>query len=190
MMAQTQNIKPIYTVNPWKFIIWLFIISIIMLFAAFTSAYLVRRAEGNWTEFEIPTVFFISTAVLILSSLSMHLSVKAAKRDEISKLRSLITVTTVSGIAFLVLQVLGWQKLQEAEVYVKGNPAESFYYVLTGVHFFHIISGLCVLLYAFYSTFKGKINAKNTTQIEVCATYWHFLDVLWIYLFLFLIYFR
>ncbi len=185
-----QDIKPIYSVNPWKFIIWLFIISIIMLFAAFTSAYLVRRAEGNWTEFEIPVIFYISTAVLIISSLTMHLSVKAAKADQLAKLRTLITITTIGGIAFLVLQVLGWQQLQAAGVYVKGNPAESFYYVLTGVHFFHIITGLGVLLYAFYSTFKGKITAKNTTQIEVCATYWHFLDILWIYLFLFLIYFR
>lgn len=190
MMASTQNIKPIYTVNPWKLIIWLFIISSIMLFAAFTSAYLVRRAEGNWTEFEIPGIFYISTIVLVLSSLTMHLSVNAAKKGNTSKLRTLISVTTVGGILFLILQILGWQKLQEAGVYVKGNPAESFYYVLTGTHFFHIVSGLGVLLYAFYSTFKGKITAKNTTQIEVCATYWHFLDILWIYLFLFLIYFR
>ncbi len=185
-----QDIKPIYTVNPWKFIIWLFIISIIMLFAAFTSAYLVRRAEGNWTEFEIPFIFYISTAVLLVSSATMHLSVKAARRDQISRLRTLITVTAAGGILFLVLQVLGWQELQKAGVYVKGNPAESFYYVLTGMHLFHIITGLGVLLYAFYSTFKGKIRAENTTQIEVCATYWHFLDILWVYLFLFLIYFR
>ena len=185
-----QEVKPIYTVNPWKFIIWLFIISIIMLFAAFTSAYLVRRAEGNWTEFEIPFIFYISTAVLLISSLTMHLSVKAARKDQLSGLRTLITVTAAGGIAFLVLQVVGWQELQQAGIYVKGNPAESFYYVLTGVHLFHIITGLCVLLFAFYSTFRGKIHAGNTTQIEVCATYWHFLDILWIYLFLFLIYFR
>lgn len=185
-----QDIKPIYTVNPWKFIIWLFIISIIMLFAAFTSAYLVRRAEGNWVEFEIPIVFYISTIVLILSSYSMHLSVNSAKEGNEGKLKQWIVVTFISGVLFLVLQVIGWQNLQSAGVYVKGNPAESFYYILTGVHFFHIISGLAVLFYALISTFKGKITAGNTTQIEVCATYWHFLDVLWIYLFIFLIYFR
>ena len=190
MRTKTQNINPIYTVNPWKFIIWLFIISIIMLFAAFTSDYLVRRAEGNWTEFEIPVIFYISAAVLLISSVTMHLSVKAAKADNMARLRTLISVTVAGGIAFLVLQVLGWQELQKAGIYVKGNPAESFYYVLTGTHLFHIITGLGVLLYAFYSTFRGKINAGNTTQIEVCATYWHFLDILWVYLFLFLIYFR
>lgn len=186
----SQEVKPIYTVNPVKLIVWLFIISIIMFFAAFTSAYLVRRAEGNWVEFDIPMIFYISTFVLILSSVSMHLSVKAAKQDKISRLRTLIAFTTGAGILFLVLQVIGWLQLQNSGVYVKGNPAESFYYILTGSHFFHIISGLGVLLYAFYSTFKNKINKDNTDQIEICATYWHFLDVLWVYIFIFLIYFR
>lgn len=186
----TQEIKPIYRVNPWKFIIWLFIISIIMLFAAFTSAYLVRRAEGNWTEFEIPSVFYISTAILLFSSLSMHLSVKAAKLGDQAKLKGMILLTFVGGTIFLVLQYLGWQQLQAQGIFMKGNPAESFYYILTGAHFFHIISGLLVLLYALYSVFRNKIRKENTTQIEVCATYWHFLDVLWLYLFVFLIYFR
>lgn len=190
MMAVAENIKPIYKVNPWKFIIWLFIISIVMLFAAFTSAYLVRRAEGNWTEFEIPTIFYVSTGILLISSLFMHLSVKAAKQNQISKLKTFITTTFIFGVVFLGLQILGWKELQEAGIYIKGNPAESFYYVLTGTHFFHIITGLAVLLYALFATFRGRINAENSTQIEVCATYWHFLDFLWIYIFIFLIYFR
>lgn len=191
-MAQvaSQRVKPIYTVNPAKLIVWLFIVSIIMFFAAFTSAYLVRRSEGNWVEFDIPMIFYISTFVLILSSISMHLSVKAAKQDNIPRLRTLIAFTTAAGILFLVLQVLGWMQLQDSGVYVKGNPAESFYYILTGSHFVHIISGLGVLLYAFYSTFKNKINKDNTDRIEISATYWHFLDVLWVYIFIFLIYFR
>lgn len=190
MATTTQQLKPIYTVNQGKLIIWLFIISIIMFFAAFTSAYLVRRAEGNWVEFEVPKIFYFSTFVLLLSSLSMHLSLKAAQANELGKLRNWISATTIGGILFLVLQVMGWQKLQASGIYVKGNPAESFYYVLTGAHFFHIISGLGVLIYAYYATFKNKINSKNVTQIEICATYWHFLDVLWIYIFVFLIFFR
>lgn len=190
MKVESQKINFVYAINPWKMIVWLFIIAIIMLFAAFTSAYIVRRAEGNWTEFEIPGIFYFSTLVLFLSSITMHLSKKAAQQDNIGRLRALITITTIGGIAFLFMQVMGWKELQASGIYVKGNPAESFYYVLTGAHFFHIISGLGVLLFAFYSTFKGKISANNTTQIEVCATYWHFLDGLWIYLFLFLLFFR
>ncbi len=117
----------------------------------------------------------------------MHLSVKAARSEDQKGLSTWLTVTTVAGLVFLFLQIVGWQELQKAGVYVKGNPAESFYYILTGVHFFHIITGLGVLLYAFISLIRKKITV---TQVEVCATYWHFLDGLWIYLFLFLIYFR
>ena len=119
MATTTQQLKPIYTVNQGKLIIWLFIISIIMFFAAFTSAYLVRRAEGNWVEFEVPKIFYFSTFVLLLSSLSMHLSLKAAQANELGKLRNWISATTIGGILFLVLQVMGWQQLQASGIYVK-----------------------------------------------------------------------
>ena len=182
--------KPILTVNRWKFIVWLFIVTIIMFFAAFTSAYLVRRAEGNWTEFNIPTIFYFSTAVLVISSVFMHLSLMAARKDNFKNIKSFITITFVFGLMFLIMQYVGWQKLQSQGVYLKGNPAESFYYVLTGAHGFHLITGLVVLLFAFIEAFKMSIHSKNLTRIEVCATYWHFLDILWIYLFMFLLFFR
>lgn len=90
-----------------------------MLFAAFTSAYLVRRAEGNWTEFAIPSIFYVSTAVLIISSLTMHLSVKSARKGDDKKLKSFILLTFIGGVIFLILQVFGWQELQKAGVFVK-----------------------------------------------------------------------
>lgn len=182
--------KPIITVNKWKFIIWLFIITIVMLFASQTSAYLVRRAEGNWTEFKIPLIFWYSTAVLIISSVFMHLSYMFAKKDEFQKLKLTITITFVFGVVFLIMQYMGWQELQLQGIYLKGNPAGSFYYILTGLHGFHLVTGLCVLFYSFLSSLKMSINSKNLIRLEVCATYWHFLDILWVYLFIFLIYFR
>lgn len=182
--------KPILTVNKWKFIVWLFIITIIMLVAAFTSAYLVRRAEGNWTEFEIPSIFYYSTGVLVLSSVFMHLGFKSAEKDNFGNLKIFISLTFVSGILFLIMQYIGWTELQSLGIYFKGNPAESFYYVLTGVHAFHLITGLFVLFFSFMEAFKMNIHSKNLIRIEVCATYWHFLDILWVYLFLFLLFFR
>lgn len=182
--------KQILTVNKWKFIIWLFIITIIMLFASQTSAYLVRRAEGNWTEFDIPVIFWYSTGVLIVSSIFMHLAYLAAKRDEFSKLKIFITLAFSSGVIFLVMQYLGWQDLQLSGVYLKGNPSGSFYYIFTGLHGAHLITGLAVLFFAFIAAMRMGIHAKNLVQIEVCATYWHFLDILWVYLFVFLLYFR
>lgn len=185
-----QEPKPILTVNKWKFIIWLFIVTIIMFFAAFTSAYLVRRAEGNWTDFQIPVIFWYSTAVLIVSSIFMHLSYLAAKKDEFGRLRTFISLTFGFGLIFLIMQYLGWLDLQSQGIFLKGNPSGSFYYVLTGLHGFHLITGLVVLLYAFIAARKMEVHSKNMIQMEVCATYWHFLDILWVYLFLFLLFFR
>jgi len=161
-----------------------------MFFAAFTSAYLVRRAEGNWTDFQIPVIFWYSTAVLVVSSVFMHLSYLAAKKDEFLKLRTFISLTFGFGLLFLVMQYLGWLDLQSQGIFLKGNPSGSFYYVLTGLHGFHLVTGLVVLLYAFLAARKMAVHSKNMTQIEVCATYWHFLDILWVYLFLFLLFFR
>lgn len=180
----------ILRVNKWKFITWLFIISIVMLFASQTSAYLVRRAEGNWMEFTVPVIFYYSTAVLILSSVFLHLAYLSARKDNFSQLRAFISVAFGAGIVFLVIQYYGWQDLQEQGVFLKGNPSGSFFYVLTGLHGFHLITGLFVILFAFIAAFRSKINAKELNQLEVCNTYWHFLDLLWVYLFVFLLYFR
>ena len=185
-----QEPKPILTVNKWKFIIWLFIITIIMLFASQTSAYIVRRAEGNWTEFEIPLIFWYSSLVLIVSSIFMQLSLMAAKKDEFGKLKAFISISFVLGIIFLFMQYMGWQNLQTQGIYLKGNPSGSFYYIITGLHGFHLITGLIVMLFSFYSSFKMDIHSKNLIRLEVCTIYWHFLDLLWIYLFGFLLFFR
>lgn len=182
--------KPILTVNKWKFITWLFIITIVMLFASQTSAYLVRRAEGNWTEFTLPLIFWYSTGVLVVSSIFMHLAYLAGKKDEFTKLKLYISLAFGLGSTFLVMQYIGWQQLQGQDVFLKGNPSGSFMYILTGLHAFHLVTGLAVLLYSFIAVFRNKVHSKNLTQIEVSATYWHFLDILWIYLFIFLIYFR
>jgi len=178
------------SMNPKKFILWLFIVSIIMLFAAMTSAYLVRRAEGNWMEYTIPSVFSYSSIVLILSSLTMHWAYMAAKKDNFSSLKIAITITFALGIAFLYMQFQGWVELVNQNVFFVGNPAGSFMYIFTGLHAFHLISGLIVLLFSLVAVFKFRIHAKSLNQLEIAAGYWHFLDILWLYLFFFLVYFH
>ena len=175
------------SVNPKIFTMWLFIVSIVMLFAAFTSAYLVRKAEGNWVEFNLPDLFYYSTGVLIASSISMHAALIAAKKDQFNALRLSISITFVLGLLFLVMQYYWWSQLVEMNVYFVGNPSGSFVYVFSGLHGLHLISGLVVLLVALVAAFRLKINAKALTQIKICSTYWHFLDALWVYLFLFLL---
>ncbi len=186
----TEEPKPVLSVNKWKFMVWLFIITIIMLFASQTSAYLVRRAEGNWVEFDIPQIFWFSTLVLMISSVAMHFSLQSARRNNQAMLKLAVAITFVFGMAFLGMQYLGWQNLQQQGVFLKGNPSGSFFYVFTGLHMAHLLIGLGILVGTFIMAFRMKINSKNTLLVEVCATAWHFLDLLWVYLFVFLLYFR
>ena len=161
-----------------------------MLFAAMTSAYLVRRAEGNWLEYTVPVVFSYSSVALILSSLTMHWAYVSAKKDDFTRLRVAISITFILGIAFLYMQFQGWVQLVDQNVFFVGNPSGSFMYVFTGLHGFHLISGLIVLVSALVAAFRLKIHAKSLNQMEIATTYWHFLDVLWLYLFFFLVYFH
>ena len=197
MQEETEEIKWLeeepeetLSVNPRKFILWLFIVSILMLFASFTSAYLVRRAEGNWLEFTVPVVFGYSTVVLVLSSITMHLAYLAAKKDNFNALRIAISITFALGLAFLYMQFQGWIELVRNNVFFVGNPAGSFIYVFTGMHAFHLISGLLGLVFALVAAFRLRIHAKSLEQVQIAATYWHFLDILWIYLYFFLLYFH
>ncbi|HEV7346734.1 cytochrome c oxidase subunit 3 [Telluribacter sp.] len=189
-LTAQQEPEETLSMDPKKFILWLFIVSIIMLFASQTSAYLVRRAEGNWLEYSMPQIFWYSTAVLVASSISMHWAYLSAKKDNFSSLRIAISITFVLGLAFLVMQYQGWKELVDMKVFFVGNPSGSFFYVFTGLHGFHLITGLIVLFYALVSALKLKVHAKNLRRIQICATYWHFLDILWVYLFFFLLTFN
>lgn len=177
-------------VNPLKFMLILLIVSIVMMFAAFTSAYIVRREEGNWLEFDLPSVLLINTIVLILSSIFMQWAYVSAKKDNLKNLKIALLLTIVAGTAFLVGQWQGWGELVQNNVYFGGstsNPSGSFLYVLTGVHAFHLITGLIFLIIVVISALKYKVHSRNLTRIELCTIYWHFLGALWIYLYVFLV---
>lgn len=186
--ARDRVIQPL-SMHPKKFALWLFIISIVMIFAAMTSAYIVRQGEGNWLDFDLPGIFWVNTAIIFLSSVTMHLAYKAAKKDNINALKIAMAVTTALGIAFLIGQYQSWSELVAQNVVFSdpGTPAGSFVYVFTGLHGFHLISGVIFLIIVLISAFRYKVHSRNMVQIEMCATYWHFLDGLWIYLFLFLL---
>jgi cytochrome c oxidase subunit 3 len=177
-------------VHPHKFILWLFIVSIVMLFAAFTSAYIVRQSDGNWLYYEYPNLLWINSLILILSSGTMHWALLSAKKDQQGNLKAAISLTTVLGLGFLVGQVMAWGELVRNKVFFAGsaaNPSGSFFYVLTGMHGFHLITGLIFLLIVFLLTFQNKVKPNKLNTIEMCATYWHFLDILWLYLLGFLL---
>ncbi len=175
------------SMHPKKFALWLFIVSVVMIFAAMTSAYIVRQSEGNWLEFDMPQMLWITSGIILLSSMTMHWAYYAAKRDQLTSLRVAMSLTVLLGIAFLVGQFESWKELVAMNVYFVGNPAGSFMYVFTGLHGVHLISGVIFLIVVLVNAFRYKVHAKNMDQMEMCATYWHFLDGLWLYLFLFLL---
>jgi len=182
--------KRTLAMNPKKFAMWLFIGSVVMLFASMTSAYIVRQAEGNWLYFELPSILTASTVVILLSSVTMQWAYWAAKKDHIQMVKTLVSLTAVLGLIFLVLQFFGWSDLVANQIHLVGNPSGSFLYVITGLHGAHIISAIVFLMLVLVSAFRFRIHSKNLLQIEMCTTYWHFLGGLWLYLFVFLLLYR
>ncbi|QSE97106.1 cytochrome c oxidase subunit 3 [Fulvivirga lutea] len=178
--------KPL-SMHPKKFGMWLFMITVVMIFASLTSAYIVRQAEGNWVVFELPTLLWITSGIILLSSATMHWTYLSAKSDELENVKLGIGITLALGVAFLLGQVYAWGDLVDNNVFFVGNPSGSFLYVLTGLHGLHLVSGIIFLIIVLISTFKYRVHSKNLAQIQMCATYWHFLGGLWIYLFVFLL---
>ena len=173
--------------HPQKFALWLFMISVVMLFAALTSAYIVRQGEGNWLIYDLPVELYYSTLVIIISSISMHWSYLNAKKDNLDMLKTGLVITSVLGCFFLIIQFYAWIELVENDVFFVGNPSGSFLYVLTGIHGLHLISGIIALFIALWAAFNYKIHSKSLIKLEMCMTYWHFLGGLWIYLLVFLL---
>ena len=174
--------------HPHKFAMWVAMGAIIMMFAGLTSAYIVRRSQNNWLEFSIPVIFWYSTAVILVSSLTMHLALKAFKARNMARYKTLITITALLGLLFAVFQFWGFFYLNGHGVQLLGqgsNPAASFIAVIAGVHILHVLGGVIALLVVFIRAYSSRIKRYNVTSVEIVSTYWHFVDILWIYLFIF-----
>jgi cytochrome c oxidase subunit 3 len=176
-----------------KPLLWVGIISIIMVFAGLTSAYVVRSDTGNWLLFELPNTFYLSTAVIIASSISLFFALQMAKKDNKKGIIYGVLITFILGLVFSYLQYLGWCQLRATGIVFAGkaaNASGSFLYLLTFLHLAHLFAGLISLLVTLKNSIQGKYNAQKTNGLELCSIYWHFLDILWVYLFLFLLYIR
>ena len=174
-------------IHPHKFTLWIAICSLIMMFAGLTSAYIIRRNQANWLTFNLPVIFWYSTATIILSSLTMMLSQRAFADREMAKYRRLLAITTVLGIGFTVLQVLGFLQLTASGFTYTKNVGYSFFYILVGLHAVHVIGGVIALLVMLGRIFSRRSRNYSIVPVEMMSTYWHFVDILWIYLFVFLL---
>lgn len=175
-------------IHPHKFTLWVAMGSIIMMFAGLTSAYIVKKNQSSWLEFDLPVFFIYSTLVIIASSLTVHLAAKAFKAREMARYRTLITVTALLGVVFMALQVLGFMDLEARNIALTGaksNSAASFLLVITGLHMLHVLGGVIALLVMFIKAYVSSVKNYSSLSIELVGTYWHFVDILWIYLFIF-----
>ncbi len=171
-------------IHPQKFALWVAIGSIVMMFAAFTSAYVVRRAAGNWLEFKLPDIFFVNTAVIVLSSFTLQYAYASFKKGNEKRYKGLLVTTFILGLLFVVLQYQGWQAMNAIGATFTANPSSSFIYVISGIHAAHVLGGLAALtvalVHAFVLPFKATPRRKH--RLELVCHYWHFVDVLWVYL--------
>ncbi len=177
-------------VHPQKFALWLSMGSILMMFAAFTSAYLIKQSSGTWVEFVLPQIFYINTGVIVCSSIALHISCRAFISGKELIYKSGLVVALILGIAFLVFQYQGWNALFEMGIDLKGNASGAFLYLISFVHAAHIIGGIAALVLAILHAFtlKYKVTDKRKNRFEMTLHYWHFVDLLWVYLFVFLLF--
>jgi len=176
-----------------KPLMWVGIVGMVMLFAGMTSAYIVRQAEGNWLYFDLPDTFYVSTAVIMISSMTMLLAQYAIKKDNTTLTTVMLLATLVLGFVFAMLQFQAWGELVDTGVFFAGresNASGSFLYVLTGLHLAHLAGGLFALIFTSVKSILKKYSAEDHVGIGIAATYWHFLDILWVYLLLFLVFIR
>ena len=174
-------------IHPHKFTLWVGIGSIVMMFAGLTSAYVVKRNLANWITFDLPVIFWFSTAVIILSSLSIIASRSFFKNGEMAKYRRWLAITMVLGILFVVLQTKGFFNLWESGITITRNVSISFLYVIVGLHALHVVAGVIALMVILVRAFSIKRKTYSIVPIDLMSTYWHFVDILWIYLLIFMV---
>ncbi|HWR94802.1 MAG TPA: cytochrome c oxidase subunit 3 [Flavobacterium sp.] len=182
------------TAKSYKLLLIFAMVSMIMLFAGLTSAFIVSKSRVDWLkDFEFPIAFVISTGVILISSLTFHLAKKAIQKDNRSATTSYLLITLALGILFVLLQFEGFNQIISQGYYFTGSESTittTFLYVVVLTHLLHLAGGIISLLIIIYNHFKQKYNSTQTLGIELGAMYWHFLDFLWIALFLFLFFFK
>ncbi len=183
--------------EPFKFLLWLGITGSVLIFTVLIAIYMLRKTAPNWVNVPLPSLFLISTAAILVSSLTLHYANKSFHSDQFLRYRVLMGSTLGLGILFIILQLFGWQQLISGGVSMSNNPSAGFIYVISGLHILHILGGVLALgwavveslkNYTYIDAFVYSVNPPNQLKIKLISLYWHFVDVLWLILFAFLVY--
>jgi cytochrome c oxidase subunit 3 len=182
---------PYSAVQRYKLGVWIAIGGIVMLFAAFTSAMVVRSGLGeDWRAIELPQVLWMSTVILLTSSFAIERARRAMWREQTTELQRWMTVTAGLGALFLASQLIAWQQLSSRGVFVATNPSSSFFYLLTAAHGVHLLGGLLTLGYVTIRLWRPSFWPTRAAAVEATTLYWHFMDGLWVYLLALLMFWR
>jgi cytochrome c oxidase subunit 3 len=171
-----------------KPLLWFGMASIVMLFAGFTSAVIVRKGDGKWIQYEVPDMFLVSSIIAVISSVMMILALLYAKKNNQKMLKTFLGLTLAAGAAFVYTQFAGYGQLIENDIFLTGpssNPSGSFLYIISALHLLHLSGGIIALLIVIFNAIKGRYNSENLLGLQVCSTYWHFMGAMWIYLYVF-----
>lgn len=193
-MDLTQGTQEEKNARAKKMMLWFGIISLIMSFMGWTSAFIVSSSRPDWLkEFKLPNAFLISTVVIVLSSVAFVLAKKALKHNNRKATSLWLLVTLALGVGFIFFQFYGFQQIIDLGYYFTGptsNVTMSYIYLIAVMHILHVIAGMVCLLVVIYNHYKQKYHPTKMLGFELAATFWHFVDVLWVYLFLFLYFIR
>ena len=189
-MDLTQGTHEEKTGRAKKMMLWFGIISLIMSFAGWTSAFVVSSSRPDWlADFKMPQAFTMSVALIVVSSLTLFLAKKSLKSNNRQMTSVYLVATFLLGVGFIINQFIGFQEIINAGYNFTGptsNITMSYIYLIAMVHILHVVAGLIALMVVIYNHFKQKYSADNMLGLELASTFWHFVDVLWIYLFGFL----
>ena len=176
-------------IHPHKFTLWVAIASVLMMFAGLTSAFIVKSNLVGWRQIEMPRIFWGSTIAIVASSVTIQAALRSFRQREMNNYRLLLGITFLLGIVFVALQWFGFMELwDQQKVTFRGVAgAGQFLYVIFGLHAIHVIGGVIALMVLFSRAFFGNVKSYNPVPVEIAATYWHFVDILWLYLLIFFI---
>lgn len=188
-MVHTLQQEVTFDAKPKKFVVWLFVVSSTIMFGGWTSYYIVFAAsKGKGHGLVLPDAFMYSTAVLVLSSVFLFLSTRALRNGDRSRQRLFLWVTMALGLVFGFLQYQGWTSLyQSGAALINNNAAISLIYIVSGFHLLHIFAGICFILNSLVGSYKDIPSDKAVYRQEITSIFWHFIDILWIYLYVFLL---
>lgn len=190
MEQSTHNVEELARDKAKKYNLWIGMMGMFMMFAALSSGFIVYTQGGvdKGIKTLLPDAFIYSTIIIVVSSITMHLALKAAKNVNRKQQMILLLITMVLGLVFFFIQMESWKILTNRGIYfINTNASQSFIYIFTGLHLAHIVAGILVLLRAFIGCIKNIQQKSNILRMEIASIFWHFLDFLWIYIYVFLL---